>query len=139
MTLGARDIFRPIKLAGAASTSEHKHVLAKHFFDILTELPNKHIVHDTAVGLQLPESINENEWIYLAPEDKTVACFNRLLGDLFTPFDKMSLSGLDGRADARSEVKTTSQHMRGYGDHTTSGAVQFYGEAARYAATCGLH
>ena len=25
-------------------------------------------MHDTAIGLQLPESINENEWIYVAPD-----------------------------------------------------------------------
>ena len=113
--------------------SELKHKFAQQFFDILSLLPQNHIVHDTAVGLQLPESINENEWIYLAPEDKTFACFNRLLTDLFKPFDGMSLSKLDGREDAKSEIKSASQHMRGYGDRLTPESEQFYRNLAQYS------
>jgi hypothetical protein len=127
-TLRARDLFSPQK-----STGEKRHHLAQHFFDILNMLPQNHIVHDTAIGLQLPEAISEQEWIYLAPDDMTFRSFNSLLGDLFTPFDKISLSGLHGRAGATSEIKATVQHLRGYGDHLKPDFDRFYREAARYA------
>jgi hypothetical protein len=112
--------------AGKLSDSERKHKLARRFFDILSLLPQNHIVHDTAVGLQLPESINENEWIYLAQGEDTLRAFNGLLSDLFSPFDKVSLSGLNERADAGPEIKATVQHMRGYGDRLTPEADRFY-------------
>jgi len=115
------------------SQSERKHQLAKQFFDILDLLPQKNIVHDTAVGLQLPESINENEWIYVTQSDETFACFNRLLTDLFSPFDDMSMSALDGREDAKSEVKSMAQHLRGHGDRLTPDADQFYRNLAHYS------
>jgi hypothetical protein len=142
VTLGARDLFHPEKPkrkrggkgkkdGGAGGepkrfSPEVRHKLARQFFDILSLLPHSHIVHDTAVGLQLPESINENEWIYLAQGEDTLRAFNGLLSDLFSPFDKLSLSGLDGRADAACEIKSTVQHMRGYGDRLTPEAQHFY-------------
>ena len=89
-------------------------------------------MHDTAVGLQLPELIGENEWIYLAQEEDTLRSFNRLLGDLFSPFDKISMGRLDGRADAGSEIKATVQHMRGYGDRLSADADAFYRGLARF-------
>lgn len=68
-------------------SEERKVKLAEHFFSILGQLPQEHIIHDTAIGLQLPELISENEWIYIAPGDKTLQSFNSLLKDLFEPFD----------------------------------------------------
>ncbi len=115
------------------TNSERKHKLAGQFFEILDLLPQKNIVHDTAVGLQLPESINENEWIYLAPEDETLRSFNTLLTDLFAPFDGMSMSALDGREDAKPEIKGTVQHMRSYGDRLTPESDQFYRNLAQYS------
>jgi hypothetical protein len=108
------------------SVSERKHKLARQFFDILDLLPNKHIVHDTAVGLQLPEMISEQEWIYLTASDESVSSFNSLLKDLFTPFDGINMGVLDGRADAGPEVKATTQHLRGHGDRLTPESEQFY-------------
>jgi hypothetical protein len=129
LTLGARDLFR-----GRDSTAAgRKHALAAQFFGILGRLSQKHIVHDTAVGLQLPESVAEQEWIYLAAGEDTLRAFNGLLGDLFSPFDRMSLGRLDGRADARDEIKSSVQHMRGYGDRLTDEADRFHREAASYA------
>ena len=114
------------------SGSDRRHRLARHFFKILSLLPQKHIVHDTAIGLQLPESINENEWIYVAPDGEKVGDFVRLLDNLFAPFNKISLSELDGRADAKSEIKSTVGHMQGYGDRLRPDSDQFYRSLAAF-------
>ena len=132
LTLGARDLFKPIKTENL-SASERKHQHARQFFDILGLLSQDHIVHDTAIGLQLPESINENEWIYLAQPEDTLRAFNGLMTDLFSPFDGVSLSGLHERPDATSEIKSTVQHMRGYGDRLTPDADRFYRDLAQFS------
>jgi len=118
------------KSSGAASPAENRHRLARHFFDILSVLPQKHIVHDTAIGLQLPESIAEHEWIYLAAGDMKLGAFNSLLNDLFAPFDGISLGGLNGRAGAGREIKSSVVHMRSYGDHMHADRAGFYRDAA---------
>jgi hypothetical protein len=115
------------------STAEHKHTLARQFFDILDLLPQNQIVHDTAVGLQLPEMISEQEWIYLTQSDETVSAFNTLLKDVFAPFDGINMGALDGRENAASEVKATTQHLRGHGDRLTPESDQFYRNLAQYA------
>ncbi|HEU0118242.1 MAG TPA: hypothetical protein VFR09_06375 [Alphaproteobacteria bacterium] len=115
------------------SESEKKHKLAQKFFDVLSLLPQSHIVHDTAIGLQLPESINEQEWIYLVGGHQTQQAFNTLLTDLFAPFDKISMGKLDGRADAGSEIKATTQHARSYGDRLTPEAEAFQRQVAQFA------
>ena len=114
------------------SDNERRHRLSKLFFRIIDQLPHKHIVHDTAVGLQLPESINENEWIYLTQSEDTLWGFNSLLNDLFRPFDGMSLSRLDGRSGAGNEIKASMQHMRGYGDRLSPQADQHYRGLTQY-------
>jgi hypothetical protein len=128
LALGERDLFANSGAASDAAARKHRRI--RKFFDILAQLPQKHIVHDTAVGLQLPESINENEWLYIADGTESFAAFNRFMSDIFTPFDRVSLSGLHGREDATSEAKATAQHMRGYGDHMRESTSGFYGEAA---------
>lgn len=112
------------------SESEKKHLLTQQFFNILSQLPQKHIVHDTVVGLQLPESINEHEWLYLAEGTETFGAFNQFLSDIFTPFNRMNLSRLHGRETAGSEVKPSAQHMRSYGDHMRESTSGFYRDAA---------
>jgi len=116
------------------SETDRKHRLARHFFGILGLLPQKHVLHDTAVGLQLPESINENQWIYIAPDGQKVGDFIRLMDDLFAPFNKLSLSEIHGRSDARSEIKGTVGHMGGYGDRLRPDADRFYRDLAHYTA-----
>ncbi|MDP9127991.1 MAG: hypothetical protein M3N08_07020 [Pseudomonadota bacterium] len=133
LTVNARNLFASLTSKTTPSEAGRKHKLIGHFFDILSLLPQKHIIHDTAIGLQLPESIAEHEWIYLAEGEMTLRAFNVLLGDLFRPFDKVSMAGIDGRADASAEVKSTVQHMRGYGDRLTDDSDKFYRDAARYA------
>ena len=106
---------KPEKLAA----KDQKHHLSKLFMSIIDDLPHEHIVHDTAVGLQLPESINEQEWIYLAEGEDKLWCFQNLLNDLFRPFDGVSMGSIDGRADAGAEIKSSMGHMRGYGERIT--------------------
>lgn len=119
---------------GGLSEADRKHRLARHFFEILSLLPQKHIVHDTAIGLQLPESNNENQWIYVARDGEKIGDFVRLMDNLFAPFNKISLSELHGRADAKAEIKPMVGHMQGYGDRLNSGSDQFYRSLARFAA-----
>ncbi|MBV8548527.1 MAG: hypothetical protein JO126_03620 [Alphaproteobacteria bacterium] len=128
-TLGAKDLFRPVH-EGSTSAADHRHMLSRLFFNIMGQIPTSHIVHDVAVGLQLPDMIAENEWIYLPLDEHKLSSFNRLLSDIFSPFDTLSLSKLDGRADAQSEVKATMQHMQGYGDRLTHQADRFYSDLA---------
>lgn len=116
------------------NAKQRKHKLTRQFFEILDLLPNQQILHDTAVGLQLPEMISEQEWIYLVASDETMSCFNTLLKDLFTPFDGINMAALDGRADAKPEIKATTQHMRGHGDRLTQESDQFYRSLAGLAA-----
>jgi len=108
------------------SSAEHTHKRARYFFDILALLPHRHIAHDMAVGLQLPDANAENEWIYLAEGENTLRAFNSLMADLFSPFDGVSLSGLHGRENAEAEIKASVQHMRGYGDRLNADADKFF-------------
>jgi hypothetical protein len=118
------------------TSSERRHMLAQKFFNLLELLPHNHIVHDTAVGLQLPEMINEEEWLYVPASDESVQAFNVLLRDVFAPLDMMSLSKLDGREDAKSEIKSTVQHMQGYGDRLTPESENYRRQLAHF--TLGL-
>jgi len=136
----ARDAWREVSISYRYATGGEKlsdagrtHRLARYFFDILGLLPQSHIVHDTAIGLQLPESNAENQWLYIARDGEKVGDFVRLMDNLFAPFNKMSLSELDGRADAAPEVKAMVGHMQGYGDRLNAGADQFYRTLAHYA------
>ena len=111
MVLGASDLFTPEK----AKSRAHKQ--ARQFFDILTQLPQNHILHDTAIGLQLPELSGENQWNYIASPEETLGAFNRVLNDVFDKFNHISLGRLHERADATDEIKASTLHLRGYGDH----------------------
>ncbi len=117
--------------SGKVSPGARKHKLAQHFFDIVSLLPQKHILHDVAVGLQLPEQTAEGEWIYIAREGEKLHDFNLLMADLFTPFDKYSLHDLQGREGSKREIKSTVQHLRGYGDRLTPDADGFLRDLSR--------
>jgi hypothetical protein len=117
------------------SGTDRKHRLSQYFFKILGMLPQNHIVHDTAIGLQLPESINENQWIYIAQDGEKIGDFVRLMDNLFAPFNKISMSELDGRADAKPEIKAVVGHMTGYGDRLRPDSDQFYRSLAAYTAS----
>jgi hypothetical protein len=106
------------------------HKQARRFFDILNQLPQQHIVHDTAIGLQLPELNGENEWNYIASPDETLGAFNRVLSDLFDKFNGISLSRLNGHDDAHAEIKSSTLHMRSYGHPLTESSAKFYRNAS---------
>lgn len=133
MTLGAGDLFRPTTPSAKQAALLHRQKLAQHFFDILGLLPQRHVVHDTAIGLQLPESIAEQEQTYIAAGDETLRAFNLMLNDLFSPFDGVSLGALHEREGAGAEIKASTQHLRGYGDRLTTETDGFYRQMAQYA------
>jgi hypothetical protein len=83
-------------------------------------------VHDTAIGLQLPELNGVNQWNYIASPDETLAAFNRVMGDLFDKFNGISLSHLNGHADATAEIKASTLHMRSYGHPLRDSELQSY-------------
>jgi hypothetical protein len=116
--------------ASGGRMSTRKRKQAQRFFEILDQLPQDHIVHDTAIGLQLPELNGENEWNYIAHPEETLASFNRVLGTLFDPFNRLSLSRLHEREDATSEIKASTLHMRSYGHPLTESDTKFYRAAA---------
>ena len=142
MILGARDLFQPIsddeeedkwskktgKKSGSGSSSplNRRHKQARQFFNILSKLPQNHIVHDTAIGLQLPELNGENQWNYIASSDETLAAFNQVLCDLFDKFNGISLTRLQGCGAGHSEIKSSTLHLRSYGHPLTERTAQFY-------------
>ena len=107
-----------------------KHKQAREFFKILGLLPQNHIVHDTAIGLQLPELNGRNQWNYIASPDETLGAFNRVLNDLFDKFNGISMSRLQGCDDGHSEIKSSTYHMRSYGDHLNESSNKFYRSAS---------
>lgn len=121
MVLGAESLF------GRERADNRR---ARKFFEIIDALPPKHIVHDTAIGLQLPESNAENEWPYVAASDETLASFNLALSHLFDKFNGVSLSRLQGREDAGNETKASVIHMRSYGHPLNESNLSFYRDAA---------
>ncbi len=138
MCLGARDLFYPAEEenkkkkggkkggTGAMSISHRTHKQARRFFDILNQLPQNHIVHDTAIGLQLPELNGVNQWNYIASPDETLAAFNRVMGDVFDKFNGISLSRLNGHVDATAEIKSSTLHLRSYGHPLRDADLSFY-------------
>ena len=124
MVLGAKDLYRRIAIndedenkkrvgkksaSAMMSGSDRTHLKARQFFDILKLLPQKHIVNDTAIGLQLPELRGINQWNYVAAPDETLAAFNHVLGNIFN---------------------NCVTHLRGYGDRLTEDSDNFYRSAA---------
>lgn len=115
---------------GGGIMPHRKHRNARSFFDVLGLLPQKHIVHDTVIGLQLPELTGENHWNYIAESDETLGAFIRSLNDLFDPFNHISLGRLNERDGAGTEVKSSTFHMRSYGHPVHDADLSFYRHAA---------
>lgn len=90
MALNERGLFKPKTQRLAEET----------FFAILEKLPRNRILHDTAVGLALPDASKEKNWIYIAKGEHRAAAFFAALGETL------------GEA-------IHAQHMRGYGDRIT--------------------
>lgn len=127
IAVGAGQLFKPSRSSKATS----------RFFELLEMLPQRHIKHDVAVGLQLPEANSRKQWIYIAPADKQLSAFQTALSDVFRGFDGISLGKLHGRVDAGNEVISTMRHMRSYGDHMRQGYEESYGAMASFARSAG--
>jgi len=72
------------------------------FFDILAHLDQSHILHETAIGLQLPEATKEKNWPYCAAMENRFLAFQQAITNIFQNLDK---------------TRAPMTHMRGYGDH----------------------
>ena len=118
IVLGAEELFQ--------SLTTHKHRHARQFFNIINKLPQNHILHDTAIGLQLPELNGRNQWNYVAHPEETLGAFNRVLGDLFSKFDGVNMGRLQGNEKAVCEIKASTLHLRGYGDHMNENTAGIY-------------
>lgn len=71
MVLGEKHLFKPQK-----QTREEE-----AFFEILAKLPSRHVLHDVAAGLALPDAAKEKNWVYLAKGEHKPAAFFAALGD----------------------------------------------------------
>ncbi|NTU76887.1 MAG: hypothetical protein HGA90_03610, partial [Alphaproteobacteria bacterium] len=76
--------------------------LRERFFHLLEGLPQRHIAHDVAVGLTLPEAAAERNWIYLAKAEHRFSAFQTALANVFRAADCLSLGALQERAGAAS-------------------------------------
>ncbi len=99
--LGGKRLFKPQKQTRAENA----------FFDILARLPSRHIIHDVAAGLALPDASKEKNWVYLARGEHKPAAFFAALGDTM---------GI-----------MINQHMRGHGDRMNGRGDRWLAQAAR--------
>lgn len=103
-TLSARALFKPAKLSAEEAV----------FFDLLQKLPARHIVHDVAVGLALPDATKDKIWVYLAKGEHRPAAFFAAIGACV------------------GEV--IHQQLRGYGDRLKPSEKRWSQLAAKLAA-----
>jgi hypothetical protein len=99
--LAARCVFRP----------EKRKMEEDVFFHLLEKLPARHIVHEKAVGLALPDATKDKNWVYIAKGEHRVQAFFNALGDTMG--------------------EMIHHHMRGYGDRLTPDAALWQRRAAQ--------
>lgn len=114
MTLGAASLF-------GKAAKDRQSLLKTNFFRILGLLPQRHMEHDVALGLALPEASKKKNWVYCAPAEYTYHAFQTALANVFRAADHISLDALHERANAAGEAMPVMHHMRGYGDHLRGG------------------
>lgn len=91
LTLKARKLYKP----------ERQNTKEETFFKILDLLSPRHIMHDTAIGLVLPDASKEKNWVYIASRESQFLTFQQTLTTLFENLD---------------QERAVMCHMRGYGD-----------------------
>jgi len=96
MTMKAQRLYKPEKETLAERT----------FFQILDRLPSHALIHDTAVGLQLPESTKEKNQVYVAKGENQLWRFQQAITTVFENIDK---------------TRAVMTHMRGFGDQMIQG------------------
>jgi len=134
VTLGAMNVFN--------KSSTHilrQQKLTHRFFQILDLLPQRHIVHDVAVGLTLPDATKERNWVYLAHTEHQYHAFQQVLGTVFGQFDHISLGALHERKNAGRETMPMMHHMRGYGERLAPQHQKYYRDLAHMAQSTGQH
>lgn len=89
--LGVKHLFKP----------ERETQAERVFFWLLEKLGPRHILHETAVGLALPESTKEKNWTYCAALENRFLAFQHTINTLF---------------QNTGEPLASMRHMRGYGD-----------------------
>ncbi len=94
MALGEKRLFKPQK-----QTREEK-----AFFEILAKLPSRHIIHDIAAGLALPDASKEKNWVYLAKGEHKPAAFFAALGETMGTMIHHSPRGHGDRAQPRHSL-----------------------------------
>ncbi len=134
MTLGAAGLFNK-----TSSPAFRQQKLSQGFFRILELLPQRHIAHDVAVGLTLPDASKERNWVFLARKEHQYHAFQTALGTVFSQFDHISLGALHERANAGREAMPVMHHMRGYGDRLNSSYDKQNRAMAREVAGWGLN
>jgi len=90
-TRTARSLFKP----------EKETLREKTFFDILDKLSNRSVLHETAIGLVLPDASKEKNWVYIAQRENRFQAFQQAITTVFENLD---------------EDRAVMTHMRGYGD-----------------------
>jgi len=85
---------------------EQETLAERTFFRILEKLPSRHIIHESGVGLQLPEATKEKNQVYVAKGENQLWRFQQAITTVFENLDK---------------TRATMTHMRGYGDHMRQG------------------
>jgi len=109
-TMAAKRLYKPEKETLAERT----------FFSILGSLPHHHVIHDNAVGLQLPESTKEKNQVYVAKGENQLWQFQQAITTVFQNLDK---------------DRAVMTHMRGYGDHMIQGHSERQRESLRALAS----
>ena len=108
--LGEMRLFKPHKQS--ADTK-----MAETFLKVLELLPQKHMAHDMAVGLALPEATAHRGWTYLAAGEYQFSTFQTALSTVFGQFDCVNMDALQGRTTSlSSQIMPAMHHMRGHGD-----------------------
>lgn len=83
------------------------------FFYLLKNLPANHVLHENAVGLQVPDATKEKNWVYVAKGENQLWQFQQTITTVFENLDKN---------------RATMTHMRGYGDHLKEGFADWQKE-----------
>lgn len=104
LSLGTQRLFKP----------DRETMAERVFFEILDKLSRTNILHDTGIGLQLPESTKDHIQVYIAKGENQLWRFQQAITTVFENLDKS---------------RATMTHMRGYGDHMIQGFKERQGQS----------
>lgn len=125
--LGATQLFWGDKQSALLQRKCRMAELAGAFLDALDGLPQKHhLTHEVMMGLQLPQATAEKSWIYIPEGNQKASTFQRMLADVFAPFDMVSLHGLNTGQAQHREIAPAMMHLAGQRNRLTAAADQHY-------------